>query len=284
MIEKSHNRKVIMRTFKMDEISGVDRPAQTPAKAVLMKRDEDKPTNKKETTMTEAEIAALQKKAADDAAALEAMTKKAADDAAALVIAKAVSEMTDSHKKHYNTLDEAGKTAFIGKSASDRDAIVTELSKADAIVYTASDGTTFRKSDDERLVAMAKRNDATMAELAKAREAGETAVFAKRAAEELPSYPGGDNVKVALLKAVDGISDEATRKGVAELLKAGNVAMTGAFVKRGTTGGTDQTPAEALHKMANDYATANKVTFGKAYSEVVKTKEGAALYDQTLAS
>lgn len=228
--------------------------------------------NTKESHMTD-----KVEKSAED---LAAENKTLQDD---LAKAKAFGEFTDAEKEYYSTLDDTQKAAFITKSAEDRKAEVTKAQAEDPVVYKSLDGEEFRKSDDPRLVKLAKQADEDR-KIAKAEtEKRENAEFAKRASEELKHLPGEEVAKIAILKAVDGIKDEETRKGALALLKANNEAMSKAFETKGTSGsGTGNSATEKLDSLAKKYAEDNKVSFAKAYDTVIQTAEGKTLYEQSL--
>ncbi len=213
-------------------------------------------------------------------AELDAVNKQLATITAELSIAKAFGELTDAQKSLYGKLDDAGKTAFLKLSPEARQAKVDEVAKAatesNPVVYTSTDGEQFRKNDDPRLITMAKRADedrkARIA--ADIRSANET--LAKRAGTELVNCPGDEVVKVALLRAIDGITDEAQRTGALALLKASNEALGKAFVRTGTSTPApanvgSQSAAEAeLDRLAKAYASEKKVDYFTAYEAVSK--------------
>lgn len=332
-------KRKVMRKFRIDEISAVDRPAQEGARTVIMKRDEQEywkadfsADQRKELAQsgaalpdgsfpirntadlknavsafgragdkakvarhiasraralgatdalpTDGEFADLTKKR-DESVKTEAelaaeknlaeITKRATDAESALALAKSIGELSDIEKSHYGTLDAAGQTAFLKCSKEDRKSTLENLAKADPVVYTSDAGEVFKKSDDPRLVGMAKRNDITNRELAKANEKADNAVFAKRAEVELPKLSGESATKIALLKAVETIKDEAVKLAVTATLKAANTAASGAFKEKGSSAdGSDAKPSEQLEKLAKAHQVEKKVDFYTAYDEVAK--------------
>ncbi len=304
-------KKNIMREFKINEISAVDEPAQKGARMVLMKRhnkadkenpleddsaDEDdagvleaklkekksandgKTTKSKETDMTEEE-----KKAAALAAEKEKkdMAEKSAKLEADLKVAKALAELNDAEKAFYAKLDEKAQAEFLAKSADLRKNDIAKAAESNAVVYKSADGTEFRKSDDPRLVDMAKKNDELVKANKEALEKSESADFAKRADSELNFLKGTAAEKVALLKAVAGIADEAVRGKVAEMLKAANSSMSEAFKTLGLSKADPSSPSGKLDTLAKKYQADKNVSYAKAYDEVLKTAEGAELYNET---
>ena len=199
--------------------------------------------------------------------------------------ANAVAALSDVEKAHYNSLDADAQPVWLAKSADERKGDLAKAAEADAVVYTAADGSVFRKSDDPRLVAMAKDRDADRAEIAKAKEAAETAEFTKVANSDYVALPGDEVARVALAKAVSTITDEKVRGDVNTMLKS----QASALAKTGETVGTVSTPVETgvakadaqakLDGLAKAHAEANKVTIEKAMTAVLETSEGAELYN-----
>lgn len=219
----------------------------------------------------------------DNTPTVETLTADLAKANARAEKAEALAGLTDVEKAHYNFLPESDRDAFLKMDADGRKAEVEKAKAADPVVYKADDGTEFRKSDDPRLVRMAKDRDEDRRVLKAEREKTETLELTKRAETELSNLPGDVPVKIAVLKAIDSITDEDTRKKANEMLKAHNKAHQAAFIKRGTTQNSDTGDAAGrLDAMAKKYAEDHKVTFAKAYDEVLKTDEGKALYEQTL--
>jgi hypothetical protein len=174
------------------------------------------PTTPPEPTMTEAEIAALQK---------------------AKARAEKMAEMTDAQRSFVKHLSESDLESFIGKGASDREAVV----KA-SIEFTAADGAVYYKHDDPRTIAMAKKADDQAKELVMEKALRKTAEFAKAAAEDMGNYPETDAVHAAVIQAIEGIADEPTRKAARTLIKAGDAAIAKASRSTGTNGASDRRP------------------------------------------
>ena len=188
----------------------------------------------------------------------------------------------------YDAMGDADKTAFLAKSDAERQAMVLAKAEADPVVFTAADGTAFRKSDDPRLVALAKRNDQLAKDASDAVEREATTRFEKRASEELSHCPGSTTAKVALLKAVNGITEATVKSEVLALLKSADKALKevafdkseGASGAEGGQGGDD--PEAKLNTLAKAHQKANPgMSFEKAYSHVMNTPEGVELYEQT---
>ena len=204
---------------------------------------------------------------------------------AQLARAHAVVALTGEERAHFEALPEEARTAFLAKSADDRKAEIGAVTKAaqdaNPVVFTAADGTEFRKSDDPRAIAMAKRLDATEQENAALKARDEQTTLEKRAEAELPHLPGDVKTRAAMLKAIDGIEDEAQREAALGALKAQNEAMSKAFQTYGHGAQPEPgSPADQLDKLAKVYAEKNGGTFEAAYMKVADTPEGQALYKQ----
>ena len=145
--------------------------------------------------------------------------------------------------------------------------------------------TEYRKSDDQRLVAMAKRGDEQAKELAESKRAVAAAGYTKRADEELKFLPGTVETRAAMLKAIDAIPDEAQRKEALEALKAQNAAMELAFKQQGVISRVTPEASDAegqLDTLAKAEAESSKTTYETAYAKVCKTKEGQRLYAESV--
>lgn len=290
-------KRRIMKEFSITEISGVDRPAQAHARTVIMKRDDKAQENEmtpEEKAKMEA-LAAEKEAASKKAAEAEAAAKKLTDD---LAVAKALAEMTDAQKVYYNKQDAAGKETFLKMSADKRTETLAAIEKAakedNPVVYTATDGTAYRKSDDPRLVSMAQKQDADRKEREAAVAKAEGLEFTKRAETELNYLPGDvQKVKVPLLRAISKMDDES-RKGAEALLAAANKSLSGVMTTIGfgadprmAAGGAGITKRDAnaeLDKMAQDHAKATGLSYAKAYDAVAQTPRGKELYASTLAA
>jgi hypothetical protein len=279
----------IMKEFSILEISGVDDPAQAPALMSIMKA-KGFGTNAGEPGDGQSKEDAMSKTAEELQAELTkqaALTKAAEDRAAA---AEAIAKMSDADKAAMADMDEAEKAKFVAAKPEDREKEVAKRREANPVIYKSkSTGAEYRKSDDARLVDLAKRDDEREAELTKMRNDSINATFEKRASTEFAKFKGDLGVKTALVKAVAGIQDEALRNGVNELLKSAHNAL-GVMLKEVGTGADDTSGDDAdqdlkksselsLDKMAKDYMAKNSgTTFAKAYDAVLSTPEGAKLY------
>jgi len=163
---------------------------------------------------------------------------------------------------------------FLAKTDAERAALATPVFKS------VSTGECFYASDDARLVTMAKAADATAVELAKAREAGEVARFEKAATDTIPHWPGTLAERAAVVKAVMGIADEATRTVALEKLKAANVAFESITKRVGHNtplplGGS---ALEAFDKGLEAFAKAAGKSADQSADDFLSSPEGQRLY------
>lgn len=196
-----------------------------------------------------------------------------------LAAATALAALTDAERAYMKGLPEAEGAKFLTSAPESRAAMLKAAGDANPIVFTSASGEVFRKNDDPRTIAMAKRLDEQSAALAKADALAKQALFEKRASEELPHLPGSISVRAEMLKAIDGIPNEEARKGALETLKAQNAEMAKAFATHGTRKGNESDSAEQrLDALAKKIATEKSLPFAKAYDIALSTSEGAALY------
>ncbi len=243
--------------------------------------DGTKRVDKKETDMPDTKTAAEIQKAADE---------KLAKVQAELDVANKVNALGIITKAHYDKLSDEDKTVFLAKSTDEQNAEIDAIKKAaedkNPVVYTAADGSEFRKNDDPRLVAMAKRDDKREKEMVELRKTNEDIVLRKRAEDELSNLPGSVGSHMALLKAADGITDEGERNEAHAALKAKNTSMAGAFENTGETvvlKAAAGSPEAELEELTKAYMKDHKETsFAKAQNEVLETDKGKELYAKSL--
>jgi len=199
--------------------------------------------------------------------------------AEALEVATKVAELSDAEREIYKSLEGEAQHDFLHATPEQRAAEVAKQNDSNPVVYKAKNGTEFRKNDDPRLVQMAKERDEERADFLKMQAEREQERYEKRADEELPNLPGEVQTRAAILKAVDGIEDEATREEAIKALKAQNTRMGEALREVGTAGirkqddvnqGTGAKNAhEELEKRAREYVKEHPETsFYEAYDIV----------------
>ena len=184
-------------------------------------------------------------------------------------------QLNDAEKSYFNDLNDSKDQAeFLEKSASQRAAIIEDLEKSNPVVYTDSLNQEYRKSDDPRLVEMAKQRDEDRRELAKMRLKSEDDEVTKRA-ESYPFLKGDLDTRKALIKAVDAIEDEEVRKGVFDILQSANKTNEPLFKSIGVqgqkeiNGDTDRQDAEGeLDKRAKELMKSENIDYYTAYDKI----------------
>lgn len=308
--------------LKLNEISGVDKPAQPGATMCIAKRAptlENEP-GPQEITMfkTRAELLAAIAKFNKDGGTLAEMTNivKSATALSALEdlpaelapLAKAnepdpkIAEleerldemskkagMSDKERELYDKMSDADKKKHLKKSDSERLEAVEKAFATDPVVYTTLDGVEITKSAGAVTLAIAKKLDDQTRALAKAEAKAADVELTKRVNDELGHLGGDVEARKDLLKAVDGIADEKRREEVLKALRSADAAIKKAFTKVGTTERLSKAAVEGaedaeaeLETLAKAYAKEHNVDFTKAYAEVINTEKGQELYALTL--
>lgn len=207
------------------------------------------------------------------AADIQAVEKRVTELETELETSKAYGQLTDAQKAHYDGLDETARGEFLKLSPEARASVIEKIQADDPVVYTSDDGTEFRKSHDPALVNMAKGRDEDRRELRKQREENERQRLEKRAGDELSHLPGDTVVKVAALRAVEGIEDKDQREGVEALLRAADATAAKSFETIGTRQPSDETDeVEAIAKNIRDKDP--NLTPEQAYAKALETPEG----------
>jgi hypothetical protein len=189
-----------------------------------------------------------------------------------------IAKLSGAHKTHFDSLAGDAADEFIAKSVADRDAVIAAViaarTAADEVVYTSPTGEVFRKSDDPRLVTMAKREAAALASAEQER-------LEKRASAELGYFAKALNVRAAILKAIDGIADEKIRSEAHLALKAANTAMEAVTKANGVNPLADaatDSPIAKFNAALTEFAKAAKKPVAQATADFLLTPEGSALY------
>ena len=286
-----------MKEFRIDEISGVDSPAQQGASVLIMKRSE--PTKEpqkidptelakliaKQLLPKEGDSTMSEKKGNDDLAKAQEAAQAAEAKAERL---EAIIAMPADVRKHFDGLEGEAADDFLKATTEARAKIVEKAQKAEAdadpVVYTTSEGHEIRKSAGAAFIAMAKSNDALVKRNAALEAEREQERLEKRADEELGFLPGTVQTRAAMLKAIEAIPDEEQRGLAMETLKSQNESMSHAFTAQGHLRQPqgDADPVEKLDTLAKEYSKTNSVPYGKAYQEVLATAEGKHLYEQSV--
>lgn len=213
--------------------------------------------------------------------ALEKAQKDLKIAKAGLATATALATLSDIQKAHYAGLDDANKELFLKKSDVERTADVDLEKAADAVVYKSDSGAEFKKSDDPRLIAMAKKADVDSRALAKAQKKADDLEIAKRVGTEMSKLPGEQTAKIALAKAIDGIEDVDVRKSVNGIIASCNSGIAKAFEEVGSKeSGVTKAANDKLEELAKKYADDKDVDISKAFEKVLETPEGQKLYNE----
>jgi hypothetical protein len=229
---------------------------------------------------------------------IEKMLKEAVDPIQKkLVIAEGLANMNDVTKSLYHSLDEAGREDFLKKSPEDQAAQLTAhevfvKSQADGSETLTLHGQTIVKSEVGAgvftiLKAQQAEIDTAREETKIEKEARQTVEYTKMAEGLYPNLPGDSAAKGSVMKTIASLPKEQ-QTTLTGMLKAGNegIEMSKAYDELGTsyTNGSEDSPVAKLNKMAEDRSADKKITFAKAYDEVLQTEEGADLYAETLKS
>ena len=194
-------------------------------------------------------------------------------------------KLTPDVRKHYDGLDDAAKTTFLAKSATEQQAEVEAMTKGDPIVYTAKDGTVIRKSDGAATLMMAKNFDAINDRLDKVEKGQVEGTIEKRASTEFPNLPTKSTV--AMLKAAANLED-AEANEIIEGLRVANKAVKPKFQQLGNSGyvhksfadpegAEDKIEALAKSLMAK---SEGKLTYEQAYAKALSSPEGREIFNE----
>ena len=233
-----------------------------------------------------------EKTAEELSAEIEKLTKQLDDLQSENSVYKAEAVFSDAERDYYKGLDDEAKKAFRETTPEVRLAQIKKRDDEDPVIFKSADGTEYRKSDDSRLIELAKREDARETEFRKMQEEREEARIEKYVGENLQHHPGEMGVRVAIVKAVEGIADEKVREGALDALKAKDAKFAPAFQQVGVKGQPDlnkfadgasdrQEAQQELRKRANEIVekdTTGKLNFYDAYEKACRAD--TALYAQ----
>ena len=171
-------------------------------------------------------------------------------------------------------------TAKMNKALADLDvankALAEATAKADKLEKSFDDekivvkGVTFQKSTTDA---------STFAVMKALQEEAEVAKAESEADVVLKNMPGDRVAKGAVLRAVNAIADESTRKAARDMLEAGCKAFEGLITTKGVTQGAPaaSNAEEAWEAGVKKYADDNKLTVAKATEPFSRTEEGRKL-------
>lgn len=268
-------------TFK--EFSAVDVPAHEGAVPAIRKSRTliSIETPQETPTMTTADQALATVTAERDALKGQVgdLTKSLADGKA--LLAKALALNSTDLGYLVGLRDDAERVQFLGKSASERAAIVKAADDADPVEVTLANGTQVRKSAGPVAVGMARENVMLAKKLADQEAAAEVVALEKRAGTLLGNVTGEAAGRVALVKAVS-LLPEAERPAAEAVLKTCNDSFAQVFRRAGS--GANPSPESGgdpnakLEAMAKSLATVKNIGFYEAYSNL--TSPGHADYSE----
>jgi hypothetical protein len=281
-------KKKILRALRLDKISGVDRPAQEPALAQAIVKSEnpaaEEATMNEEIEKAEEAIEEVVETPVEEVAKDEAPAEEpAAEEAPAEEPAAEEAPAEEAPAEEAPAEEPAAEEAAAEEAPAEEAPAEVEKSEGQvALVYKSLAGDEFTTNDDPRLIEAVKRADALESEKIEIEKAAYVARLRKSAEENLNNCPGGEAMKLELLKAVDGMGDEY-REGVMELLKAANGALEGAFVERGTSEASPSEPqsfTEAYENLAKSFSEENNCSLTEARVKVMYTQAFEDLYNQ----
>ena len=193
-----------------------------------------------------------------------------------------VSQLTEERDSLITERDALTKQAEAhGLTVTKADDGSVTLAKADDETVTDPDGNTVRKSEVgeaqfNTIKSMANR----LSSVEKERQREQ---FAKRAEDELPNLGGDPMGKGDILAAVEAC-DEATRDAIKGHLDTLNKLMGEQFREQGRISGDSKTEALGkLDSLADERVEKTGESKEVAYAAVLKTDQGAELYNQHLA-
>jgi len=243
-------------------------PEEDPLADLLSKGETPAGEPSEEDTMTDED----KKKQAD-------LEKSVADLTARAERAEKMAELSDAEKLHLQGLQGESAEAFLSKSAEERKSEIESLAKADAVIYKDLDGLEYRKSDDSRLVAMAKRADAERKAREEIEKKAADAELAKRA-DAFSHLPGESEDRIALMKGISLLTEEDQEKAL-KCLNASEEAMSKGFKTLGTSSapeGSDDYDT-AMSNLAKGLREKDPtLTEAQAMVKALETDEGRRIY------
>lgn len=195
-----------------------------------------------------------------------------------LELFKALAQMTDAQKAHYQSLPEAEQADFLKLDGASRDLIVKSAAVADE-THTMLDGTVIAKSAAGALFATLKSQDTQL------RKMQEEQLMQKAIAQTTADFGNLPGEPLAKAKAVMGLNalDATTRTWITDTLKAADTLYKERRQPAAAQGdaGEGASAASKLSKMVDDYQETHKVSKIAAMQAVVNTAAGAELYNQS---
>ena len=286
-----NKRKRKVTKFTLSEISAVGKPAQEPALIALSKSAvedyiaQNQPEGDPVSDDLKKQIEDLQKKLDEQKASNDTLVAQQQETITRL---NKEAAMSPEIRKYYNELSDTDKGLFLAKSATVQEAEVQNAQLANAVIYKDAKGIEYRKSDDPRLVQMAKDADEQRAMLKKLEDQNADLALQKQL-DEFKHLPGDEVSRRALLKSVNSIENEEERKAALATLKSHDANLSAFFQVTGTTAnGEGQEPTATpfvksgstkLDELVKKHMEANPgMPVEKAFDEVLQTPEGDVAY------
>tara|TARA_R110002167_G_scaffold143958_2_gene333683 strand:- start:36188 stop:37456 length:1269 start_codon:yes stop_codon:yes gene_type:complete len=214
----------------------------------------------------------------DQTADNEAVAKQLQEITKRAERAEAVSELNDAQRGIFKSLDEAGQAAFLVLSPDARQAEVAKAADVNAVVEVV-DGVEYRKSDDPRLLQLAKSAAAEKA-LRIAGEVKSAETDLRKRAEDLVGLPGTVEVRMSILKGIDSLP-AADQAPALEALSAQNAGLVEAQKRVGTS--AVPSSVNKLETIAKSLRTADpSLSPEQAMANALSTPEGEAAYNESL--
>jgi hypothetical protein len=272
-----------LKNIVLNEISGVDVPADPNAKITLFKRGEPMTEN----DMSDAQKAKMKEYMDKGYSKEDAMkmcmdgekTTKGGRDMDPQELAEKL-EALEGQVDDLTKRAEGAEVKFadLQKAADEAGFDLTDdgkLEKRADPEYVEIDGERFEKAAVPTPIL--KRLEAQQEAIAKMETKAKETELAKRGAAELPNLKGSDLAKGQLL---DMISDDE----IIATLKAADAALKKQMEEIGYSPMQDEASATfRLTKMANDYSEKHKVPYETAFSEVTRSGEGKQLMAESRA-
>tara|TARA_R110000764_G_scaffold36736_1_gene81958 strand:+ start:24538 stop:25860 length:1323 start_codon:yes stop_codon:yes gene_type:complete len=213
----------------------------------------------------------------DQTADIEAVAKQLQEITKRAERAEAVSELNDAQRGIFKSLDEAGQAAFLALSPDARQAEVAKAADVNAVVEVV-DGVEYRKSDDPRLLQLAKSAASEKALRLAGEEKAKDADLRKRA--EALHLPGTVEVRMSVLKGIDSLPADEQAPAL-EALAASDAGLAEAFKRQGTS--AVPSSINELEAIAKSLRAADpSLSPEQATANALSTPEGEAAYNKSL--
>lgn len=297
-----------LRAIKLDEVSLVDNGANQHAKVVMYKRAPESTDLSDEMTKGSGYMDSKDKMSDEQKRRVKEMMEKEN-----MTEDEAMASVMGSTKKNDSPDNGAGSPGSTETSVNkegdmapeELEKRLGELEDQLAAVTKAAEAAGFEVAEAEGEVTLTKRAEPEMIEIegemieksavpapmlkaleriSKLEAEREREALAKRAEAELPNLAGSVDARMALIKAVDGIQDEAVRGQVIETLKAADNATRAHFIEIGKTATGDADPNDPTAEVARLAKALQEkdpsLTDAQARAAVWKSEDGKRLRAQ----